>query len=92
MGVILEENLTWKSHNSEVQDKISKNIGILYIAKPLLDFYFLKSIYFSFINSYVNYATITWSSTHNSKLSKIKKTKQKYTSCIILGEDRFTQV
>ena len=38
LGVIIDENLTWKNHIEVVENKISKNIGVLYRASHLLDF------------------------------------------------------
>ena len=57
LGVIIDENLTWKNHIEVVENKISKNIGVLYGASHLHDFKNLK-IYFSFIHIYISYANI----------------------------------
>ena len=38
LGVIIDENLTWKNHIQIVENKISKNIGVPYRASHLLDF------------------------------------------------------
>ena len=38
LGVIIDENLTWESHIEVVENKISKNIGVLYMTSHLLDF------------------------------------------------------
>ena len=38
LGVIIDENLTWKIHIEVVEIKISKNIGVLYRTSHLLDF------------------------------------------------------
>ena len=43
--------------------KLKKNIGLLYRAKQLLNTSSLKSIYFSYIHTYLNYANIAWTST-----------------------------
>ena len=57
-------------------NKLSKNIGLFSKAKQLLD-ELLKSIYFSYIHSYLNYANIAWASTNPTKLKKhIYKNKQ----------------
>ena len=61
LGVIIDENLTWKNHIEVVEDKISKKNGVLYRASHLLDFKNLLKIYSSFI--YISYANITWAST-----------------------------
>ena len=72
-----------------VENKISKNIGILYRTSHYLDKKSLKSIYFSFIHSYVNYCNIAWASTSRTKLDKILK-KQMHAVCIIYNKDKFT--
>ena len=84
---MLDENLAWKKHIELIESKMSKNIGILYKAKFLLTC--LKNTYFSFIQSYLIYANIAWSSTNQTKLKKIYS-KQKHASRIIFQEDRYT--
>ena len=75
LGVIIDENLTWKSHIEVVENKISKNIGVLYKASDLLDFKNLK-IYFFFIQVYISYANIAWASTFKTKLQRILKKRK----------------
>ena len=53
LGVLLDENLTWKPHIETIKRKISKNIGIIYKARYALNKSSLKQIYFSFIHSYI---------------------------------------
>ena len=86
LGVLLDENLTWKNHIHAIENKISKNIGILFKAKFILNQKCLKSIYFSFIHCYLNYANIAWASTNQSKLRKIHK-QQKHASRIIYNKE-----
>ena len=64
LGVLLDENITWKDHIQTIENKISKNIGMLFKAKFLLNQKCLKSIYFSFMHCYLTYANIAWGSTH----------------------------
>ena len=71
LGVILNENINWNRHIELVENKISKNIGILYRASLYLDKESLKSIYFSFINSYISYCNTAWASTSKTKLTRI---------------------
>ena len=84
LGVIIDENLTWKNHIEVVENKISKNIGVLYRASHLCDFKNLK-IYFSFIHIYISYANIAWAKT---KLQGILK-KQKHAARITFHANRF---
>ena len=38
LGVIIDENLTWENHIEVVENKLSKNIGVIYRTSYLLDF------------------------------------------------------
>ena len=89
LGVLIDENLTWKKHINEIEKKVSKSIGMLYKAKFLLNKKCLKDIYFAFIHSYLNYANISWASTNPNKLNKLHN-KQKHAARIIFNEDRMT--
>ena len=51
LGVLLDENLSWK-------DKISKNIGILYKARDYLSEESLLSLCYAYIHTYINYANL----------------------------------
>ena len=90
LGVIIDENLIWKNHIEVVENKISKNIGVLYRASHLLDFKNLLKIYFSFIHIYISYANIAWASTSKTKLQGILK-KQKHAARITFHASRFDQ-
>ena len=52
-------------------EKISQKFGLLYRAKPYLDETSLKSIYFSYIHSNVDYANISWASACITKLKPL---------------------
>ena len=54
-----------------------------------MNFKGLRSIYFSFIHSYKNYANIALASTNKTKL-KILSGKQKQAARIMFSQDRFT--
>ena len=77
LGVIIDENLTWKNH-----------IEVLYRASHLLDFKNLLKIYFSFVDIYISYANIAWASTFKTKLQGILK-KQKNAARITFHANRF---
>ena len=72
LEVWIDENLTWRNHIHTVENKIAKNIGLLYQRKHYLDLEdnCLKQIYFAYIHVYLNYANVAWASTHKTKLKK----------------------
>ena len=88
--VIIDENTIWNKHIELVENKISKNIGILYRAPHYLDKKSLKSIYFSFIYNYLNYYNTVLASPSTTKLDNVLK-KQKHAVRTIYNKDKFTQ-
>ena len=88
LGVLLDENLSWKTHRKYIENKISKNIGILFKARPFLNKKSLLSLYYSYIHSYINYGSVSWGSTCRTNLKK-KKTQQKHALRIIFNESKF---
>ena len=73
MGVSIDENLTWRDRIYTVENKIAKNIGLLYQGKHYyLDDKCLKQIYFDYIHANVNYPNIAWDSTHKTRLKKVQ--------------------
>ena len=79
LGVLLDQHLTWKERIKRTENKIAKNIGILYKARTYLDKRALLSLYCSYIHSYLNYANTAWCSTNRIYLNKtLKSTKARY--------------
>ena len=55
---MLDEHIAWNDHIHAIEKKLAKNIGLLYRVRQFLDKESLKTIYFSYIHSYLNYANI----------------------------------
>ena len=84
---MLDENVSWRYLIKTVQNKLSKNIGFLCRTKQFLDKTSLKTIYFPYIHSFLNYTNITWASTNFPKLKTINY-KQKAATRIVFDENR----
>jgi len=67
LGVIIDEDLSWKQHTTHISLKISKSIGIIYRVKSMLSCDLLKTLYYSLIHPYLQYCNIIWGTT--SKLA-----------------------
>ena len=87
LGVLSDENLSWKEDLKFTENKIAKTIGLMYKAKPFLDKDSLLSLYFSYIHSYIKYANLAWASTHKANLEKIHS-QQKHAFRIVYNKDR----
>ena len=87
LGILFDENLTWKNHVNLTENKISRSLGILHRAKFLLNQDSRINVYFSFIQSYINYGNVAWGSTQKIQLKKIFA-YQKKAARIIFFADR----
>ena len=87
---MLYENISWEEHIPTVETKLAKNILLLCCAKPLLEEKFLKSIYFAYIHSYLNYVNIAWVSIYRTKPKTIYF-YQKHDVRIVFNEYKLTQ-
>jgi hypothetical protein len=85
---VVDDNFTWKEHITYIKNKISKNLGILYKMRHIIDRKSLTQLYFSFINSYLSYGNIIWASTHKTKLQPLHNI-QKHAARIIFFESKF---
>ena len=72
LGLSINENLTWSSHAKKISNKISKIIGIMNRLKRFLPLSALKLMYFSLINSHLQFCVATWGFDH-SRISKLQK-------------------
>ena len=77
LGVLVDERLSWTDHINILENKLSKNLGLLYKSKYFLNANGIKSLYYSFFHSYLNYGNIAWCSTSMTKIKKLySKQKQ----------------
>ena len=88
LGVLLDEHLSWKEHIRYTENKITKNIGLLYRAKPFLGKHSLLTLYYSYIHTYLNYANLSWASTNRTNLKKLLS-KQKHAIRIVNNKTHF---
>ena len=89
LGILIDENLTWKPQIANTLMKVSKSIGILYKSRNTLNKHLLKQLYFSFIHSYLTYGNIAWGSTCKSTLIPLYRC-QKHAIRVINFKDCFT--
>ena len=71
LGVILDQNLNWKSHIHNVARKVSKSLGIIYKASFCLNEASLRTLYFSLVYPYLCYCVGVWGYTYPSNLKRV---------------------
>ena len=71
LGVYIDERLLWKNHIQQIENKVSKNIGINYRLSHYLPHHILRILYSSLILPYITYCNIIWGNTPESYLRKL---------------------
>ena len=82
----LNESREW-FRASKLSINAGKTNNIFFLIQRV-SLYLEKSIYFSFIHSYISYCNIVWASTPKTKLTRIF-TKQKHAFWIIYSESKY---
>ena len=72
LGVLLDENRSWKPHINYVCKKVSKSIGVIYRARFNLSKSTKLSLYYTLIYPYLIYCNTIWSSTYVSNLKRLQ--------------------
>ena len=88
LGVVLDENLNWKEHIKHTENKIAKNVGLLCKTIPFLERNALLALYYSYIQTYINYTNIAWDITCRTNLKKNNR-QQILAICIIFNKKKF---
>ena len=67
LGVIIDENITWKQHIDATSKTISRNIGVINKLKHYLPGRILYSLYCSLVMPYINYGVLVWGNAYKTK-------------------------
>ena len=89
LGVIIDRKLNWKKHISQTKLRLSKGIGILYRVRNYVTKSTLISLYYSFIQSNVNYCLLNWGSAPASTLKTIKTSLNKAVRVMCFKDNRY---
>ena len=76
LGVIIDENLTWKNHIDGISKTMSRNIGVINKVKYFMPEKVLYTLYCTLVLPYLNYGILVWGSackTYLEKLFKLQK-------------------
>ena len=76
LGVILQDDLHWDAHLTNLEKKLSRSIGLLSKIRYYAPMHLLRTIYYSIFNSHLIYAYEIWGQNQNNlwftKLTKLQ--------------------
>ena len=87
LGLILDNEISWKQHIIHISKKLSKSLGILKRARQYLNSSTLLQLYYSFLYPYLSYCCIVWGNAPQSTLWPVFRT-QKYAVRLITNTKR----
>ena len=77
LGVLIDSNLKWDYHISYIKTKLSKAIGMLNKAKPILGKRCLKTLYNSFLYPHICYCIDVWGSASCTQMNSLMKMQKR---------------
>ena len=77
LGILIDNNLTWKAYTSHVTKIVSEYNGIIRKVRPFLNSESLHTLYNTLILPYLTYCTIVWGDKNNSNLNSLFITQKK---------------
>ena len=81
LGVLIDENLTWKDHIDAISKTMSRNIGIINKLKHFVPKRILLSLYYTLVMPYLNYGILAWGNSCKTYLNKLLKLQKRAASC-----------
>ena len=73
LGVLLDNKISWKNQINAIKLKLSKGIGLLAKIRHFVPRSVVRSLYYSFINPYVDYNLLNWGMACPTTLDPIDK-------------------
>ena len=77
LRIYIDEHLNWEPQIQHVNNKLAKNIDVLYKIRKYVDLNVLKQLYYTLVYPYLNYGIMSWGSVCRTRLKKVLElTKQ----------------
>ena len=98
LGYMIDENLKWNSHIQYICGKVGKMLGILTKLQKSLNTNTLRTLYFTFIHTYLTNGLIVWGCADKTHLEPLIKNQKKairtitFSSCNAHTRDLFKQM
>ena len=77
LGVVFDENLSFKPHHTYLKTKLSRSIGMLAKIRHFVNFNTVNSIYHAIFSSHLRYACQIWGQTKNLTLNNLSSLQNK---------------
>ena len=77
LGIIIDDDISWKAHINYISCKISKTIALLRYLRYTFPKHVLKTLYMTLIYPYFNYCNIIWGAADPTAIEPLKLLQKK---------------
>ena len=77
LGIIIDDDISWKAHINHISNKISKTIALLRYLRYTFPKHILKTLYMTLIYPYFNYCNIIWGAADPTAINPINLLQKK---------------
>ena len=71
LGVLLDENLSWKYHLTELSKKLARTCGMFYKVRHFLPINVLICLYNSLFSPFLQYGILVWGLTYETYINPV---------------------
>ena len=71
LGVLIDENLNWKSHVPHIESKIKRGVGVISKLRHIVTKSILLNLYYSLIYPYLIYCLVAQGNTYDTTLNPL---------------------
>ena len=72
LGVFIDEHLSWNTHVTYMNNKLSKSLYIMNQVKNIFPYNILKTLYYTLFNCHLSYGLLVWGNAVDKTLNKTK--------------------
>lgn len=83
LGLIIDSNLSWKSHVNYTKTKLIKYSRMFYMMRTMCNPEILRMLYFAFVNSKLEYGLAVWGGTYLTTLKPLIVLQKSYMRSIL---------
>ena len=85
-GVLLDSNLNWKPHITELSKKLARTVGVFFKIRHFVPFDTLKLLYYSLFYAFVSYGIAVWGLTHKTLINTVFLIQKKILKAVTFSD------
>lgn len=88
LGVYLDQNLSWKTHLSNLQNQLKLSVRKFYYLRNFCDKNLLRTLYYGLVHSRPQYGIVCWGGAFKSYINQLRKTQNTFVRIILKKRKR----